>query len=299
VPEAPRSGGVVRLPPVDEAVEAAVVSPLDPTGARIAYLVEPNPAGGVRLFQIVLEADRGVGRLEVFRAPRGRARRLLRDLTRAQRFASVSAEPDAVRALVHRAAERHPRDRPLPRGFAEFKGRLTNAPEGARTPGEQARAALGDEGGDARGVEKLVAEGQVGPWPPPPEVLRPLADRIAEVARGRVIVSDARRSERIASAVDEAAGELLAGEAGPRTAELLEESAYVFWRSGSEAEARACLAASRAFREDAPVARTLARRMLELVLAPLLRRLEEEAQEEESGPAGESDEATPSPIVKP
>ena len=38
---------------------------------------------------------------------------------------------------------------------------------------------------------------EVGPWPPAPEVLQPLAERLGEVTRGAVIVSETQRREQV------------------------------------------------------------------------------------------------------
>jgi hypothetical protein len=56
-----------------------------------------------------------------------------------------------------------------------------------------------------------------------------------------------------------------------RTAERLEEMAYVYWQRELADDASALLAAATAFRERSPDYHTVGRAMLEVVLAPALK----------------------------
>ncbi|MEE9609231.1 MAG: hypothetical protein V3U03_15935, partial [Myxococcota bacterium] len=116
LPEEPPVEVVVKLPPVEDALSAALVSPVDPRGTRVVYLAESHPSGGARLFELMLDEERGVVEFEVYSAGRSKVRKFLRDFTRRRRFAGVEAPPAAVRALVARIASEQPADRPLPRG---------------------------------------------------------------------------------------------------------------------------------------------------------------------------------------
>jgi len=176
---------VATLPPVEEGLDEALLSRLDPRGACAAYLVTSHPSGGVRLFELMLDEGRGVLECHVYNTGRSKARRFLRDLGHREGFSVVPAPPVAVRALVRRIAGQQPPDRQLPRGFSEWHGQLADAPEDAPTPGGLARAELGSEPAPAallRAAE-LVRGAEAGPWPVAPEVLQPLAERLGEVAR--------------------------------------------------------------------------------------------------------------------
>jgi hypothetical protein len=65
------------------------------------------------------------------------------------------------------------------------------------------------------------------------------------------------------------------------TARRCEETAYVLWKGGAVDDAKACLAAARLFREKTPADNPVARTMLEVLLEPVLRKLEEETKSEE------------------
>jgi hypothetical protein len=150
-----------------------------------------------------------------------------------------------------------------------------------------ARAALApDAGGEIapqalRRAEELVRGGEVGPWPPPAERLGPAAERVAEAARGQIIVSGARRREQVDAALEEALPTLFAEPFGATTADRFEEAAWVQWQRGLADDARACLAAARCFRERGPRDNPVARALIDVVLAPFLARLEQEIQRDE------------------
>jgi hypothetical protein len=291
VPEAPLAAVVAKLPRIADELEAAFVSALDPRGARLAYLVESNPAGGVRLFELMLDEQRGIVEFEAYATGRSKARRFLRELRARERFPAVEAPPEAVRALVRRIAESQPAERPLPRGFGEFRAHLAEPAAQARTPGELAREALGAQAQAdslARAAE-LVRQGELGPWPAATAVLEKIAEGIHELAKSPLLVSAAARREQAQRVLAEAQGDVFGEPFATQTAQRFEESAYVLWKTGRPADAAACLAAAEAFRGSASAENPVARALLEAVLGTVLAALDEAA------PAG----AEPSLLVKP
>ncbi len=288
---APPTAVVAKLPPIEEELEAAFVSAVDPRGTRLAYLVESNPAGGVRLFELVLDEERGILEFEAYATGRSKARQFLRDLRARERFPAVESPADAVRALIKRIAEGQPASRPLPRGFIEFRGHVAEPKPGAQTPGELARDALGGAA-DAQALARageLVRRHEIGPWPTAGPGLEKLAERIGELAKSPLVISPAARREQAQSLLAEAQGEIFAEPVGAYTAQRFEESAYVLWKTGREEDAKACLAAAQAFRAGSAPENPIARALLEAVLAPVLAGLEEQAPRE----------AEPSLLVKP
>ncbi len=283
VPREEPAAVVATLPPVEESLDHALVSSLDPRGTRAVVLVESHPAGGARIFEVMLDEERGVVELEVYSASRGKARRFLRDLTGSATLPAVEAPPAAARALIGRIAAAQPAGRPLPRAFTEWRSHVAAGPGSAATPGELAREALGDDSTPER-IERalaLVRERELGPWPPAPEKLHRWAEKLSELAQGRIIVSGGRRREQAGQLLDEALADLYAAPWDDRTAARLEESAYVLWKRGHSEDAQACLAAARGFRELAPAENPVARAMVEAVLSPVMQKLDEEAGEDQ------------------
>lgn len=275
---------VARIAPADEDVDAAFVSPIDPTGARIVTLIEANPAGGARLFEVITDARRGIVECRVYTTTRGRARRFGQELAGRERFASTAVPRAAAQALLARAAERQAADRPLPRAFAEWRTHLSRPPEGAATPGRLARAALGDDAPDGvgRALER-IRERALGPWIPAGESLRATAEKLQELSKSKIIVSGVRRREQVDALLKDSAGEVFAGEEATLAAEWLEETAYLHWKAGREDDARACLAAARDVAAAEGGASEVRRALLEAALRPILDQVQAEERESEAG----------------
>ena len=66
-----------------------------------------------------------------------------------------------------------------------------------------------------------------------------------------------------------------------QAARRFEETAWVLQQQGRDDDALACLAAASAFREQSPRDNPVARAMVDVVLAPFLRKVEEEIEQDE------------------
>ena len=131
----------------------------------------------------------------------------------------------------------------------------------------------------------MIAGNLVGPWPPHQESLRETIEKLGEARDSKIVVSGTaekgRFEEILAAAAEDAYAEGVSGQMAAR----FEESAYVFWKTGQEDPARACLAGARAFREQEARDNPVARALLDRLLAPLMQeagRTEEETNETES-----------------
>ncbi len=277
---------VATIGKVEETLSGAVVTAVDPRGSRMVYLVEPNPSGGTRIFEILLDDERGVGAFEIYAAARGKASRFLQNLTRRGDRPAVAVPLDSVRALIARVASHQPANRSAPRGFSEWRSRITGVEEGTPTPGMLAREALGgvDAAGGERAVE-LVRAKALGPWPPENPALQEMAEKIVELEKGGGEGSDAVRREQVDGILDAAVTELYGEPFASRCAERFEEMAYVYWKWEKEDDARACLVAADSFGSSTPTKHAIARALLEVLLSPVLDRLEATAGDVEA--AGE------------
>lgn len=261
---------VATLAKVEEEISGAYVSAIDANGTRIAYFLEPHPNGGARVFEVVLDDARGVAGFRVLQAGRGNALRFLRDLAAENHGAAEELPVESVRAVVAYAAQRQPADRPLPRGFAEWRSRVAAAPPGTKLPGELAEAALGASvtDDDLRAALKLVEEGRLGPWPPLRDQVVPILERVRADLASPLVVSGSTKAARLADRLREAVAAVYDAEACAVTAHRCRESAFAFWRSGDEAAARACLAAARELARAKPGESEVASALLGRVLQP-------------------------------
>jgi hypothetical protein len=275
---------VSSLPPIDDEISGGYVSPIDPSGTRIVYLLEANPSGGARLFEVVIDDRLGVVECQVYTSGRRKVREFLREATERTHFAAAEAPPDSVRALIARAAAVQAPDRSLPQGFADWRAHLTDVQEGTPTPGELARQGLGGDPAesDLEAAVELVKEGRVGPWPPSQDELRGLAERLENTISSPLIVSGATRRVRIDTVIREFLEETYTEAGVAREAHRFREAGYVFWKRGDEAAARTCLVAALAF-ESSPIGENrVARAMLEIPLAPVLEKIDQEEESESS-----------------
>jgi hypothetical protein len=243
------------------------------------------------MFEILFDTARGILECRVYNTGRSKVRKFLKEFEGRGGLAAVAVEPDAVRALLERAAAAHPADRPLPRAFREWRGQIARAPEGAATPGEMAREALGvsDEVSLQRRAAELVKQGDIGPWPLPQAELTDIANQLDSLATSTLIVSPAQRREQMSAAIDDALPELFAAPFAEQTATRLEETAYVFWKRERDEDARACLAAAAAFRAGDAGGSDTARAMIEATLAPVF----EKADAPPEADAGDEDVEAP------
>jgi hypothetical protein len=258
----------------------------------LAYVVEAGEAGGARMFEVLLSESRGLLDFQVYHTGRSRVRKFISQVKANSRSSAIDADLVAVRALISEVAARHPADRPLPRHFSTWRSRLVPADDAAPTPGTQALEALNTEPEPAllRGAVELVRSGELGPWPAPSDRLRTVMEQIRDRVRGRIILSESSRQERVDAAVSEAATEVFGGEFGEVTAKRFSHSAYVFWKLGKEEEARWSASAARAFRDLAPADNPLAPALLDAALGPALKSLREEDSDQ-------ADTADPSSLL--
>ena len=89
--------------------------------------------------------------------------------------------------------------------------------------------------------------------------------------------------ERAESVLQEGAQRIFDESFAEITARRFEESAYVLGKRDAVESAHACLAAARAFRAQPAADNPVAKAMLEVVLEPALRKLEEETENESEG----------------
>ena len=272
-----REGKVARLPSLEEGISAGYVSPLDPRGSRLVYLVESAPAGGAQVFEALLDPARGLADFQVYRAGRRQVRDFVRDVTtRRGDYTAVEAEPDAVRALVTRTVACHPADRPLPKSFAEWRRNVVLSGTTGPTPGEWVRDEL-DESQPSADVENVIVQAiqdrEIGPWPPVPSELEEVISAVqAEASEKPALGSADWKIE-----VENRLLPLYVGEAAEAYAERLEESAYVYWRGGQEEKARSCLAGANALRrnegQESPAVQALVSVVAEALTQDLEKRL--------------------------
>lgn len=266
--------------------QAAHLSSPDFRGARMGYLVDSHPAGGARLFEIRFDEGRGILDFKIYSAGRSKVRGFLRSLTEGAGQRLFEVDRDALRALVWRASQAQPDDRPLPTSFVEWRTRLfSDELEKVSTPGGLAREALG-AGELAPSLETLVQEvknGSLGPWPPTTSLVSEWMDRGREAVEG---LEGEARATRIESWIDEITVSLQEATDDVLISRHLDELAWVRWQAGLEGEAQRLLTVSSALSTDSGVSKAFTRARVESLFAPYLadlRVIEQSALDPEDG----------------
>ena len=241
---------VARLPHVDESISVGFLSPYDPRGGRLVYVVESNPAGGAQVFEALIDEDRGIVDFQVYRAGRRQVKSFIRDVTHRGRFSATETDAGTVRALIARGAERQAESQKIPASFKEWRGRLQLEERGGQTPGEKVIEALSDEASedDLSALLEKVKEGEIGPWPPQPAVLEEWVGPIRESFQ--TSAGESTDEDQMADAMKEAIGTCYGGALAQVNAERLAETAYLYWQKGEESLARACLTSAQSLKGD-------------------------------------------------
>lgn len=268
---------VARLPKVEAPIDEAYVAPFDPRGARLVYLVESTPSGGARVFEALLDLARGVVDFQVYKAGRSAVRSFVRDVTGRDRYGAQPAEPARVRALIARHVAVHPADRPLPRSFDDWRGKLLADVDASATPGEAARKSLTPAAEASADVEALLAQvdaGELGPWPTQDRAtLEAAAAAVRSSSEG--VGADALEAA-LDAALDDAARALYDDAELTRCAERLDEMAHLYAGDGEAGLASAALRVAdelRATARDPGEVHAFVRRATERLLAPLVAEL--------------------------
>lgn len=284
---------VSKLSEVADDISGVYMTPVDPRGSFLLFLVESNPSGGARLFQILLDERRGIVEFEVYNTGRSKTRSFIRKLTDSTPAGSAGAEMidgEIARGMLRRIAGSHPADRPFPRAFSEWRRKLENG-AADDTPGDAVRRVLGEPSEEiAKGADERVAErvrsAEIGPWPPQTSRLTEVSSRLSTAIDDVVDKQGEARSDALEEALTEATAAVFEGEYAGHTAARFEANAYLAFKAEREAEARDYLAAGDRFRAGNLGKDRVARALTETFMASILKRMTEQA------PPGEED-ATP------
>jgi hypothetical protein len=273
---------------------------VDPKGSYLVFMVEGHPSGGARLFQVLLDEVRGIVEFDVYSTNRSKLRSFLRKLTENKSTGAVEVDADIGRGLLRRIAALHPQDRPLPRGFSEWRRKLE---EGAAevTAGERLLERAGAEIDPATMSDEermsardrasaRVRDSALGPWPPPVAFLAEATEKLDEDIDAALGLESDARAAALEAALSSATERMFSGDHGVQTASRLEASAYVSWKADRLEEARDLMAAAAGFRSDEVANNSVARAMLEICAASSLKRVEDDSQGsgEDSIPDSES-----------
>ena len=291
---------VSRLSSVSDEIGGTFLTAVDPRGSYLVFMVEANPTGGARLFQVLLDEVRGVVEFDVYATNRSKVRGFLRKLCQSKSTGAVEVDSDIVRALIRRISAIHPADRPLPRGFSEWRLKLEQGASES-TPAERVLSEAGaqcdpaplsaeDQSAALDRVAAQVRDSSLGPWPPPTTQLTQISEKLDKEIDSVLEAEGDARATALEAAIALATAEMFSGDHGSQTATRLEMSAYVAWKGESANEARDFLVAAGVFRAgESNQPNSVARAMLEICSASVLKRAEGDSSQEQGESATETE----------
>ncbi len=262
-PHAEPRASVLR--PLPKGRARAVVSAIDPSGARIVWLLGER-VGGADLCEVLVSDEIGVVRIDRLAGKKRDVERFVADLLSSGRIESAEIDPDAARAWL-RHCERA-RGGAVPAQVDPALVReATRGPE-SPTPGEAVRsrsAPLGSLAEAEAWLRARIEGGALPPWLGSGAAIEEAAARLDDVERSPLVLSGLAERDRREQPLVAAAERLLGEETRHRVARRLEETAALLDARGERTGASACLRVADAVREARePLRVGFLRRLLEL-----------------------------------
>ncbi len=256
----------------DEGTEAWL-SPIDPSGTRLAWMAR-SARGGMLTISAVLSEDHGVREFHAGKTTRKALREMVADIGRRTRTGLTPTPWRWVDHLIRQAWERSEQSRfpDLPGAVAAVTPRVeTSTPIPPVDERIDRAAAEADEAALAASAA-LLEKDEIGGWLLPIEGLEGTLETVLGAEESVVLLSPASREEQQREALEDATRNLLdPGDRRERFAVRLEETAHLFAVRGDDEAAVQAVAAAAAARagkaiEDIPLLSEITRRSILLAL---------------------------------
>ncbi|MDO8434794.1 MAG: hypothetical protein Q7S58_20545 [Candidatus Binatus sp.] len=228
----------------------ALLSPIDPEGARIVWLMKPRMQGGIlRMWALISEADGLVGAQNT-----GLTRRELRNereqLEARARMKLVEADWRLADFIICEAYRNTPEKRRGQVGnFMTLRAEMIGTPP-AQEFEHPVYAEFAEEISREPSIE-LMKEPEIQEWRLPASLIKPYVDEINQLGESVIVLSAIQKQERVNIVLERAMGELLAGENAHRLRRRLEDIAYYMARDGRRVAAGWAAAAAAKIRAGA------------------------------------------------
>jgi len=247
--EAPAAGPVAAASaiPISDDGLTGLLSPADAEGARIVWMLKPRggSGGGLRRFWGLTSESEGLvgATLETVTRKENRAQRA--EIERRAGILLFEADGALADFILSEAWRRTPEARRGRVGdFLTLRGELV-----ASAPAADFRHPIYTELAaqlEADPPTDLMREPDVGAYKLSAAAIKPYADEVTGLQQSTIVLSRMQQEERVSAVVERALGNLLAGETAYRLQRHLEDTAYIFARSGKlEAAGWAAAAAAR------------------------------------------------------
>jgi hypothetical protein len=232
----------------------ALMSPIDPEGARIVWIIKARPQGGsARLWGLTSESEGLVGATLVNLSGR-QLREERTELERRAGLALVDADWRLADFILCEAYRRTPEARRGQVGnFLTIRAEIIASPP----PADFAHPVYDELATEsvAKPSLDLLKEPEIAGWRLPAEKTKPYVDEVNDIRQSRLVLNRFQQEDRINAIVDRAIVELLSGEGGTIARRRLEDTAYYLARTGRRQAAGWAAAAAARMRDQADLRR--------------------------------------------
>ena len=233
---------------------SALLSPIDPDGARIVWITKPRVSGGMmRLWGITSEDEGLVGAI-AGNLTRRDLRQERVDLERRSGMRLVDAEWGLADFVLCEAYRRTPEARRGKVGnFLALRAELITSPPPTQLEhpiyAELAAQASKDPS------PELLKEPALLEWKLAGALVAPYVEELNRANESTIVLNQMQQQDRVAQIVERAIAELLGAESGARVRRRLEDIAYYLLKSGKREAAGWAVAAAARLREGADLKR--------------------------------------------
>jgi len=232
----------------EEAGLSALLSPADAEGAAIAWLMKSRAGGGLkRLWGLVSEHEGLIG-ATLDTLTRKELRTEQADLERRAGVKLIAAAPQLVDFILCDAYRRTPEGKRGKVGnFLTLRTEIV-----AASPPTDFHHPIYMEFADAADTDPsvdLMQEPEVAGFKFPADLLKPYIDEASGLKQSVIVLSQAQQQERVINVVERALAELITGDNASRLRRHLEDTAYIFARTGKRDQARSTAAAAAKIRD--------------------------------------------------
>ena len=233
-----------------EAGLTALMSPIDPEGAQIVWMIKARPRGGlVRLWGLISETQ-GLAGVQNQALMRRELKTQQEELEQQAGVKLIDIDPRLADFILCDAYRRTPESNRLNVGsFYALRSEVTGAPLPSRLS-HPIYAEFAKEAAEEPSID-LLKEPEVQAFRIQPKELEPYLDEVNRAQESVLVVSRSSQEDRIMGAVEKAIGELLSGQRAERLRRRLEDTGLYLARTGRRQQAGWAAAAAARIRDGA------------------------------------------------
>jgi hypothetical protein len=265
---APRSPAIAA---VSEPNISALLSPVDPEGARVVWLMKARPQGGLAWLQGLYSETEGLVGANLIHISRREAREERREFERRARIKLVDADYRLADFILYDAYRRTPQERLGQVGnFLMLRAEILDAPlpvDFQHPIYTEFAASLSQQPSP-----DLFNEPELEGWIIAQSELQPYLNEVEQIRQSPLVLNQFQQQERVNAVVERAIDQLLGGERGTLMRRRLEDMAYYLARTGRTDAARWAASAAARIRDGEALSRVpffvqYVMRSMELVLS--------------------------------